>query len=134
MRILVPWSMAFLLLFCYYFYIQFPMERFFIKGVHDLREDNKVQALREFQQVLRIYPNYEPVYINFACIYHPYQRKLEIASLKRARMISMVNSDDLSERGSIYYTGYRIKEAQDFFNKIVINDYLLTLLNSHDQE
>jgi tetratricopeptide (TPR) repeat protein len=133
MRILIPWSIAFLLLSLYYYYIQFPMERFFIKGVDYIRENKDYQAMEEFHKVLRIYPAYEPVYFNLAYMYQNNGLLKEAtAYYKHANMISNLNSVNLTERGTVYYSRYSVKKRYTFFNEHVIQGYLLTLPNSRD--
>ena len=133
MRILIPWSIAFLLLSLYYSYIQFPMGRSLIKGVDYIGKNKDYQAKQEFHKVLSVWPNYEPVYFNLAFMYRTNGRLREArASLRHAKMTSIINSDDLTEKGSIYYTRYDFNKKRLFLNEHVINDYLLTLLNFRD--
>ncbi len=127
---------AVILLVCYYAFIQLPMERSFKKGVSYLNENKPTEASKELDKVLRVYPKYEPVYLNVANYALKNGQKEESDKRYRvARRLCLINSEIFSERGLVY-AKYRNNLAQgtEFYNEHVFRNYLSSYLYADTQQ
>ena len=136
MNIFVPWAGAFLLLFLYYYFIQFPMERSFVKGLDYLQQNKLAEASEEFNKVLAVYPKYEPVYINVANSYfHSGRLKEAKFYYKFSRRLSLINAEIFSERGLVYAKyNLNFDEGVAFYNGHVLNNYLSKVFYPHEKK
>lgn len=128
-NIAVPWISAMALLILYYAFIEIPMEQSFIKGVNYLNQNKVAEASAEFEKVLRIYPVYEPVYLNVAnyCLKNG-KIKEGRARYNRALRLCLIKSEIFSERALVYALYTRnLNKGTALYNKQVINNYFSTL-------
>ena len=133
-HIVIPWVSALILLFFYYYCIEFPMERSFIKALNDLRENKNAQASEEFKKIVRVFPSYEPVYLNIAKVHFQNGRKKTgVIYYKKSKKISIMTGEVFSERGLIYAKYAKdFDKGIEFYNDHVVKNYLSTLLFSHE--
>lgn len=137
MNVFVPWGSALLLLSLYYYFIEFPMERSFVKGLNHLQQNNFVEASMEFDKVLAVFPKYEPVYLNMANYYRQNGRpKDSKAKYTYSKKLSVINSEIFSARGMVYaqYKYSHLDEGVTFYNNHVLKNYFSNLFYSHGKE
>lgn len=135
--LIIPWACAFVLLFMYYAFIQFPMERSFVKGLKAIERNDMAEASTEFQKVLKVYPTYEPVYLNISKYYAKHKRFQDSNFFyNKARRICLINSEIFSERGLIYaqYTQKKLEKGVDFYNNHVEKYYLSSLFYPNEKK
>ena len=135
-NIAVPWISAMVLLILYYAFIEIPMERSFIKGVNYLNQNKVAQASAEFDKVLRVYPQYEPVYLNVAnyCLKNG-KIKEGRARYNRALRLCLINSEIFSERALVYALYTRnLNKGTALYNKNVIENYVSKFLYPYAQK
>ena len=135
-NVLLPWGSAFALLFLYYYFIQFPMERSFVKGLDYLRQNKFTKASGEFDKVLKVYPRYEPVSLNLSAYYlrnKDYKKSTDLYNY--SRRTCLINAEIFSERGLVY-SKYKSNFDQGliFYNDHVVNNYLSTLAFLHEKK
>jgi tetratricopeptide (TPR) repeat protein len=140
MSILIVWGSALLLLFPYYYYIEFPMEKTFRKGVNDLHKNKNMQALGEFKKIIRVYPAYEPVYLNLGRLYHrDGDWDSALASYRRAEMIGIMSSEENFEHrvwrlSSSFEQKHDIDEATALYNRLVVMNYFSAMVYSYEKK
>lgn len=135
-NIFAPWCCAFFLLFFYYLYIEFPMERSFVKGLDFLTQNKPLEAAQEFDKVLQVYPKYEPVYLNLANFYYQNGRLKESkVKYNFARKLCLINSEIFSKRGLVYAKYRRnLSEGVAFYNDHVLKNYFSSLFYPYEKK
>ncbi len=136
MNILTPWASAFLFLLIYYSFIQFPMERSFIKGLNYLNQNKALEASQEFKKVIRVFPKYEPVYLNVANYFlQNGHLKQSMSYWEYSRRICLLTAEIFTERGLVY-SKYRLHldDGIVFYNDHVQKYYLSKLFPSDEKE
>lgn len=128
-NICLTWSAAFVILFLYYMLIEFPMERSFVKGLKYLQQNEPAKASEEFAKVLKVYPKYEPVYLNVAN-YSLKNGQIEEGNerYRYAKRLCLINSEIFSARGLVYAKYHKnLDEGVAFYNKQVLDNYFSNL-------
>ncbi len=130
MRMIAVWTAAFLILAVYYAGFQCPMEREFAEAVILERGHNYDEAIADFKKILSLYPAYPPAYLNLAYIYGQLGlTKLSKDNAQMALKNAIITSEDLTQRGLVYY-GKRIRFYQiNRYNRFIIRNYFVSVLS-----
>ena len=102
------------------------MERSFIKGLAYLEQNQLAEASVEFKKVLRVFPKYEPIYLNMADYWRRNGRpKASKAQYNYSKKLCLINAEIFSERGLVYakYNFDHLDKGVAFYNDHVLKNY-----------